>query len=107
MVADPAAPEIPGAKRQLDPAPAGAVRTTARAGSLTAAAVIATGIVVVVAQPEEPDQPDHEQADVEDAKPDHEDPPLGGHRVDASAMGDAVEALCAYPVGFATWLLGT
>src|SRR5687768_5063858 len=85
--------QVPGAQRQLDAAAPGAVAPAARAGALAAAAVVAARIVVVVAQAEEPDQPDHEQADVEDAEANHEDPPLGGHRFDATAMTERVEAL--------------
>ena len=36
-------------------------------------------VVIVVAQPEEPHQPHDQRADVEDAEPDHEDPPLQCH----------------------------
>src|SRR5215212_8106883 len=79
VVADPATAEAPGAQRQLDATAAGAVASGARPWALAAAAVVAAGIVVVIAEPEEPDQPDDEQPDVEDAEPDHEDPPLGGH----------------------------
>lgn len=48
-----------------------------------AAAVIVVALVtragVVVAQPEEPDKPEHEQADVENSEADHEDPALRTH----------------------------
>jgi hypothetical protein len=36
-------------------------------------------VVLVVALAEEPDQPHDERADVEDAQPDHEDPPGQRH----------------------------
>jgi hypothetical protein len=36
-------------------------------------------IVIVVAQPEKPDQPHDQQADIENPKADHEDPSLRGH----------------------------
>jgi hypothetical protein len=93
VVAHAPAAQVPLAERELD---APASRTIAAATgprALAAAAVVPAGIVVVVAKPEEPDQPDHEQADVEDAEANHEDPPLGGHRFDATAMTEPVEAL--------------
>ena len=58
-----------------------------------ATAEVVAVVTVVVAQPEEPDQPHDEQSDVEDAEADHEDPPLGGHDVDASAVGRPREEL--------------
>src|SRR5918992_954793 len=73
-------PQPPAAGGQREAAPAGAVAPWTGAGALATPAVIAARVVVVVAEPEEPDQPDDQQADVEDAKSDHEDPPLGGHR---------------------------
>ena len=93
VVANPATSEVPGAQRQLDAAAAWAVAARTRPGTLAPATVIAARIVVVVAEPEEPDQPDNEEPDVEDAEPDHEDPPLGGHRRDATAMARRVEGL--------------
>src|SRR5215204_2536649 len=93
VVANPALAEVPGAQRQLDSAAAGAVAPRTRPRALAPAAVVAAGVVVVVAEPEEPDQPDDEQPDVEDAEPDHEDPPLGGHRLDATTMARLVEGV--------------
>jgi hypothetical protein len=47
------------------------------------AAVVVTAVVaragVVVAQPEVPDEPEYEQADVEDSEADHEDPAVRAH----------------------------
>src|SRR4051794_21887811 len=53
-----------------------AVGIPAAAGPAGAAAAV---IVLVVALAEEPDQPDDQRADVEDAQPDHEDPPGQRH----------------------------
>src|SRR5829696_8830827 len=80
VIAHSSAAELPGAERQPDPVSAGAVLARPWARALTPAAVIAARIVIVVAQPEEPDQPYDQEAHVEHAEPDHEDPPLGGHR---------------------------
>src|SRR5215212_9336880 len=88
--------QLPRAERQLDPAAAGAVAAAARARALSASTVVPARVIVVIPQAEEPDQPDHEQPDVEDAEADHEDPPLGGHRFDASAMTERVEALFSF-----------
>ena len=57
--------EAPAAQRQPDAVPARAVLARPRIGAFAPAAVVTVGIVVVVAQPEEPDQPDDQQADVE------------------------------------------
>src|SRR5215207_2690122 len=91
VVAHASAPEVPGAQRQLDAAPTGTIAARTRSRTLAPAAVVAARVIVVVAQPEEPDKPDHQQPDVEDAEANHEDPPLGGHRVDATAMEWRVE----------------
>jgi hypothetical protein len=96
VVAHAPAAEVPLAERELDAAASRTVAAAAGPWALAAAAVVTAGIVVVVAQPEEPDQPDHEQADVEDAEPNHEDPPLGGHRFDATAMTEWVEAFFSF-----------
>ncbi len=45
-----------------------------------ARAVVLGGIVGVEALPEEPHQEHDQGADVDHAEPDHEDPPLSGHR---------------------------
>jgi len=49
-------------------------------GAATAAALFLGLIVVGVAPAEEPDQPQHEQAYIEHAEADHEDPSLRTHR---------------------------
>jgi hypothetical protein len=79
MVTVAPASETPAAERKADAVAAGTIVPGLRTGSLAAAAVVTARIVIVVTQPEEPDQPDDQQADVEDAESDHEDPPLGGH----------------------------
>jgi hypothetical protein len=123
VVAHAPATQAPWTERQLDAAASRALRASARAWALTAAAVVAARVVVVVAQPEEPDQPDDEQAHVEDAEADHEDPPLGGHgsmlarlrgrlkgffrERHGCAAGTARGLPNGYPAGFVTWLLGT
>ena len=47
--------------------------------ALTAASILVGRLVAVVAQPEEPHQPDDEQAHVQQAEANHEDPPLRAH----------------------------
>jgi hypothetical protein len=79
VIAHTASAEIPGAQGQPDAASSGSVASSARARALAASAVVAARVIVVIAQPEEPDQPDDEEPHVEDAEADHEDPPLGGH----------------------------
>src|SRR4051812_2550442 len=69
----------PAAQREAHAVAAGTVPLRARIRALAPTAVVAARIVVVLAQPEEPDQPDDQQADVEDAEADHEDPALSGH----------------------------
>jgi hypothetical protein len=69
----------PAAEGQAHAVAAGAVLVGARIWALASATVVATRIVVVVPQPEEPDQPHDQQPHVEDAEPDHEDPALSGH----------------------------
>ena len=71
--------EPPATQRQANAVPTGPVALGSRSGALAPAAIVPAGIVVVVTQPEEPDQPHDQQADVEDPEADHEDPPLGGH----------------------------
>jgi hypothetical protein len=59
---------------------AASVRALARRGPGAAAArPVVAGGVVVVTQAEEPHEPHDQQADVENAEADHEDPSLGGH----------------------------
>jgi hypothetical protein len=48
-------------------------------GASTAAALVLRLIVVGVAQTEEPHQPQHQQAYIENAEADHEDPSLRAH----------------------------
>src|SRR4051794_40455756 len=61
-------------------AEAAATGALARPGIVTAAAgPVVVGRALVVAEPEEPHEPDHEQADIEDAEANHEDPALSGH----------------------------
>src|SRR5215211_170111 len=79
VVAHAPAAQLPPTERQPDPVPARAVAAGARIRPLATAAVIPAGAVVVVAQPEEPDQPDDQEPDVEHPEADHEDPPLRGH----------------------------
>jgi hypothetical protein len=74
-----AATEAVATERQPDSVATGPVFARARIGALAAPAVVATRVVVVVAQAEEPDQPHDQEAHVENAKADHEDPPLRGH----------------------------
>ena len=73
------AAEAVAAERQPDPIAPRAVLARAGIGAFAPSAIVATSVVIVVAQAEEPDQPDDQQAHVEDAEADHEDPPLRGH----------------------------
>jgi len=74
--------------RLAKPAAAGSrPRTELRAPAPAAALVLRR--VVVVAQAEEPHQPDDEESDVEDPKTDHPDPSLGVHGRDGSATAKA------------------
>src|SRR4051812_36489878 len=50
-----------------------------------AARAVVVARVVVIAQTEEPDEPHDQQADIEDAEADHEDPALGGHDADGTS----------------------
>ena len=79
MLAVAPAAERPPSEREPDAVAARPVAIRARLRALAAAAVLPGRVLAVVAQPEEPDQPHHEQADVENPEADHEDPPLGGH----------------------------
>src|SRR4051794_6969874 len=77
------------AERLAKPATA---RALARARIVTAAAgSVVVRRPLVVAQPEEPNEPDHEEAHIEDAEANHEDPPLRGHQRDGSAGTASVE----------------
>jgi hypothetical protein len=79
MASVPTAAGLPATERQPDPVTAGAAPIGPRSRTVTSAAAVVMGVVVVIAQPEEPNQPHDQQADVENPKADHEDPPLGGH----------------------------
>jgi hypothetical protein len=93
LVVAKASSTTPAAERQTHPVAAGAVAVRARLRTLATATIVAAGIVVVVAEPEEPDQPDDQEPDVEDAEPDHEDPALSGHYRDATATGEPPKGL--------------
>src|SRR3954447_12135429 len=74
-----AAARVPGlGVRQRKPQATGAARLLGLAPVVVAAPEV-LAVVIVVAQPEEPHQPDDERSDVEDAEADHEDPPLQRH----------------------------
>lgn len=74
--------------RLAEPAPARpGLGTERRTPAPTAVLVLRR--VVVVAQTEEPHQPDDEQPDVEDPKTYHPDPSLRVHERDGSATGKA------------------
>jgi len=60
------------------------IRRARRGWRLTVVAVaevvpVARIVVIVIAQLEEPHEPDDQGANVKDAQPDHEDPPLQRH----------------------------
>ena len=88
--------EAPAAQGQPDAVPAGTVLARARIRTLAASAVFAWGIVVIVAQPEEPDQPHDQQADVEYPEADHEDPSLRGHDSMLARVGSGGKTQTAY-----------
>ena len=76
--------------------PAQRTPQTAAAGPLAgrgivaaAARAIVVGWILVVTKPEEPHEPDDQQADVEDPEADHEDPSLGGHVAMVPPIGSA------------------
>src|SRR4051812_28696751 len=72
---------VPGlGVRQRQAQAAGAARLL-RLRAVAVAAPEVLPVVIVVAQPEEPHQPDDERSDVEDPETDHEDPPLEGHLI--------------------------
>jgi len=50
-----------------------------RGATWAAAGTILAAILVIAAEAEEPHEPQDQQADVENAEADDEDPPLGGH----------------------------
>jgi len=66
-------------ERQPQATASAAVPTRILARASTAGPAVVRPVVTVVAEAEEPDQPQHEQADVEDPEADHEHPSLGGH----------------------------
>src|SRR3954468_11365464 len=67
------------AQRLAEAAPARALARPWIAPAATRAVIVRRA--VVVSQPEEPDKPDHEQPDIEDAETNHEDPTLSGHHL--------------------------
>src|SRR5947209_8657976 len=86
--------------------------TTARVGVRRRIGPAATGAVVarrvvVVAQAEEPDEPHDQQADVEYAEADHEDPSLGGHKPMVPLPKEKVKSDFGVPMRswVATWVL--
>jgi hypothetical protein len=96
-----AAAEAPPAEREPHAVAARAVLAGTRTGALAPAAVVSMGVVVVVAQAEEPDQPHDQQSDVEDPEADHEDPPLRGHDSMLARSDGGGKRLLAYSlVGF-------
>jgi hypothetical protein len=60
-------------------------RIALRAVATAARTAVVRLVVVVVAQAEEPDEPQDEQAHVENAESHHEDPPLGTDSPDRSS----------------------
>jgi hypothetical protein len=77
MVARAPAALLEPSQRACEATPA---RALARARIMTApTGPVIVGGSLVVSQPEEPDQPDHEQSHIEDAEANHEDPTLSGH----------------------------
>jgi hypothetical protein len=75
------------AERQPDSVASRAILAGARIWAFASSAVVAASVVIVVAQAEEPDQPNDQQAHVEDAEADHEDPPLRGHASRLARVG--------------------
>jgi hypothetical protein len=73
------AAELPATEGKPYAVAARTVLPGTRLGALASAAAVVMGVVVVVAQAEEPDQPHDQQPDVEYPEADHEDPPLRGH----------------------------
>ena len=70
-----------------------AAGTVTRAGAGAAARTVVAGrVVLVVTQAEEPDKPQDQQAHVENAEADHENPPLRGHALMVTRQG------CGLPV---------
>src|SRR5215211_1102057 len=91
LVVPDAAAAAPAAQGQAHDVAARPVVPRPGVRAFSAAPVVAAGIVAVVAQAEEPDQPHDQEPHVEDAEPDHEDPPLGGHQGDATATRELPE----------------
>src|SRR4051794_16061065 len=89
------AAQAPGALLQAteglaQPAAAGAAAGIGLVAAAARAVVVAR--VVVVTQAEEPDEPHDQQADIEDAEADHEDPALGGHGADGTSAHPSLKA---------------
>jgi hypothetical protein len=70
---------VPSTERKPDPVAAGPIALGPRIRIVAPTASVVMGVVVVVAEAEEPDQPHDQQPDVEHPEADHEDPPLRGH----------------------------
>jgi hypothetical protein len=72
---------------------AAAVRAIVALGTWATApwATVVGLVVVVIAQTEEPDQPEDQQADVENAESDHEDPAFGADTSDRSSDRASVQ----------------
>ena len=81
MVAQPATRANGARQEQAEPAAARRIRRMDRRTAAAGVAPVVARIGVVVTQAEEPDEPDHEQAHVEDPEADHEDPALRAHAV--------------------------
>ena len=100
---------------RLPEASAAGPAVRARLGSAAAGAVVIRAVVVVT-EPEEPNQPDDQQPHVEDTEADHEDPTLSGHATDRTPIGKgakpppnspAQRAVRAFASGFVSFGVGT
>ena len=78
MVAEPSPRAQRSGKQKAEPTPARRIRRVDRRPAPVVTPVFVRPRVVV-AQAEEPDQPEDEQPNVEDPKADHEDPTLRAH----------------------------
>src|SRR4051812_3348022 len=79
------------ASQRLAEAAAAGAATRARIVTAAAGAVVVARVVVVT-QAEEPHEPHDQQADIEDAEADHEDPTLGGHVADGTSTRTSLKA---------------
>src|SRR5688572_14717879 len=66
-------------QEESEAATAGRVGPVDRRATVVVVAAVITGVRVVLTQAEVPNEPHHEQADVEDPEADHEDPALRAH----------------------------